>query len=395
MKFYFLLVVSIVISLVASGSFASALPTDRRDGQAKSQAWFVYSPTLGADFVKICAEASTPEEADEIVWDAHFAHAEWVRYFYRDVPRRPLQPGEPGFRHYGRVLASCDGSEDLKIYYGVENDQVRAARALYDNPAGFAHLENYDESTGTGKGFIWIDRSPEILFHPRHRLALMIHEMGHAFGLDHVPGTIMDENISGLLQEAYLTRTPLTPPGPVTTDGEPLGQNWIDLKREAVAWSVIRIPAVREIMQEGSDRDLAFTMLTGNEVRGFFQLRFLDKYAWRDETDNYTETGKGMFKIIGNSCLNPSVLMDGRWRVPCEWKFKVVYGPVVEFPVGDQQLFRRVFRGQVFSRPLLSSMQTGYLLDARGNKWDFVISRNFSEKLDFSLLLNGEKLRLY
>jgi hypothetical protein len=370
-------------------------PLTLRDGQAKSQAWFVNAPDAENSFVHICAIAPTPEEAHEIAWLAHSAHLAWLRYFHRDLPRRHFLPGEPDFRTYGRVNEKCDGSEDLTIYYGVENELVRAARSLYDNPAAFAHLESYDEETGAGKGFIWIDRSPEVLYHSHHRQALVLHEMGHAFGIDHISGTIMDENIAGLLHDAYIAGKPFTPSGPKTTDGEPVAEAWIDLEREAMEWSVIRIRAVRETMLAGSERDRALELLTGENIRGDYELRFYDKYNWRDETDNYTDSGKGIFVVLGNSCINPNILSDGRWQAPCVWKFKVVYGSIVKLPVGEQELFRRVFRGQVFSQPLFSSMQTGSLVDAQGKKTDFVISRNFGEKLDLLLVINGEKIRLY
>ncbi|MGZ3693350.1 MAG: hypothetical protein ACXWQO_04040 [Bdellovibrionota bacterium] len=384
----------LILALFSMDEALSA-PSAQRDGQTKSQAWFVNPPEAGNAFVHICAVAPTPEEAKEIVWQAHYAHSAWIRYFFRDGSRRKGDPAEPLFRSYGRVNEHCDGTEDLKIYYGVENESVREAKKLYDNPAAFAHLESYDEQTGQGKGFIWIARSPEILFHPYHRLALLIHEMGHAFGHDHIEGTIMDGNIAGILKDSYLQGKPFIPAGPVMTNGEPLAENWIDLHREAVAWSVIRIPAVKEVMQEGSERARALALLVGEKISGPYELRFLDKYTWRDEADNYTDTGKGFFAVLGNSCLNPSVLKDGRWSAPCQWKFKVVYGPVVTLPMGEQELFRRVFRGKIYSEQLNSSMQTGYFLDSSGNKTEFVISRNLGEKLDLSLMVKGEKIRIY
>lgn len=385
-----------LLLLLASFQSAFAGPPGQRDGQEHAQAWFVHAQNTGDSYVSICAEAPSPAEADELAWLAHSAFGSWLSYsLFREFWHEPLASDEPVFRNYARVHEKCDGTEDLTIYYGVENERVTAAKQLYDNPLAFSHLESYDEQTGRGIGFIWIARAPEVLFHQHHRNALVLHELGHAFGNDHVAGTIMDADIAGILHDAYVAGKPFTPAGPTDTMGEPLGETWIDLRR-GITWSDLDEPLTQGTMDEGSDRQRALALLTGQTIHGAYELRLDDKYGWPDEeSDNYTDTGKGRLLVTGNSCFNPQILHDGHLRAPCSWEFKIAYGPVTELTMGEQQLFRRVFRGRDWSRPLRSTIQPGTLIAPDGSKIDFLITRNVGEKIDFSLLKDGKKMRRY
>lgn len=97
--------------------------------------------------------------------------------------------------------SACDGTEELALYLGVENEAVRTAKEIFDNPSGFAHRTRYDLTRGRGRGFIWIaPMSRERDWSRPGRLAgILSHEFGHVLGNAHVSGTIMDFEIERIL----------------------------------------------------------------------------------------------------------------------------------------------------------------------------------------------------
>jgi hypothetical protein len=115
------------------------------------------------------------------------------------------------------IMVSCDGSEDLKIYFGGTNEEIEKAKAKYSNPTGLAQRTQYDLNTAWGKGFIWIappavSNYTDKLFPnwsvPDNLGAILLHEFGHVLGCAHVAGTIMQEDIAELLldeHDDYLT----------------------------------------------------------------------------------------------------------------------------------------------------------------------------------------------
>ena len=103
----------------------------------------------------------------------------------------------------------CDGSEDLKFYLGSDNARVKDYRKNYESPVAFAGQTAYDPVQGWGKGFVWLAPAGSIdpvQQFPNWHLSLatfnavILHEVGHVLGCGHVSGTIMDENLSALLQ---------------------------------------------------------------------------------------------------------------------------------------------------------------------------------------------------
>lgn len=106
------------------------------------------------------------------------------------------------------LMPACDGTEDLKIYLGVQSPEVLAAQAQYNSPMAFAQRTSYSLKTGWGKGFIWIANNPVtpiVWTRPYALLGIMLHELGHVLGCGHIEGTIMTEYIAALAQRTMAT----------------------------------------------------------------------------------------------------------------------------------------------------------------------------------------------
>jgi hypothetical protein len=174
-------------------------------------AWFI-----GADrSISICTVASQDFiwNKNEIetsiiesfkIWEDYVSErgVERDRNSYPDTSH-PLLPSAYRMSFKVNFLSACDGSENLTIYLGESSPEVALARSKYINPIGMAERTNFDKLDGFAKGFIWIDK-PELNSWEKpttenlklRAFGVLLHELGHVFGCNHVAGTIMDENIS-------------------------------------------------------------------------------------------------------------------------------------------------------------------------------------------------------
>lgn len=152
----------------------------------------------------------------------------------------------------------CDHS-DLKIYFGATDAVVDRAKQKYHSPLAFAHLESYDSNTHWGKGFIWIAPSGSIRdtypdWNAPHNLAgILLHEVGHVLGNEHVPGTIMNSDLALTIAQA--------------NDAERATLETIDHRRDL--WSCGRCAdSFESSWSIPSTNDWAFPILVGREAAG-------------------------------------------------------------------------------------------------------------------------------
>lgn len=167
-------------------------------------AWF--SDASGKPRVRTCLSVSakfgmSQSELSPQVAAAFQNWAEYIEKTSRPAPAPPaLKTPQPVTRV--EILPVCDGTEDLKILFGMTNSAVNKAKLKYSAPFGFAEKVSYDVAEAWGKGFIWIapprsvgDGHPNWQ-KPGNLGAILLHELGHVMGVEHIPGTIMDPKIA-------------------------------------------------------------------------------------------------------------------------------------------------------------------------------------------------------
>lgn len=263
-------------------------------------AWF-----LGSDkTIKVCTESSTEfylkkEEIDQAIVDGFDI---WAKYFVDK--KLPIQfsyntkKETPTFLY--QILAACDGTEDLKIYLGINTDEVEKAKLEFVNPLAFSHRSTYDMVTGWGKGFIWFASTwnGEQWKSRKKFTALLVHELGHVFGCDHVAGTIMSEKIVDKI-------------GSIAYDPWPKDNlAKIDQQRELVLSSYAQFEYEGNLSPGGEHEEKIqerYKLLTGRDLVGSaydLKAKIKEEYSWIEVTitdGKGDEVVKFPYNILGPS----------------------------------------------------------------------------------------------
>jgi hypothetical protein len=170
-------------------------------------AWF----GKGDRTVKYCVEIDSEfnVNAENVDAEIHHALRTWRSYLEKklDISTDILR-AEVSVKF--EKQHSCNGNPDLSFYFGGTPDLVKDQLPHYNDPVAFAYRTEYDMKNSWGKGFIWVTnpkifklgRWPNSPFdflmdwnRPFALRGILLHELGHVFGIEHVEGTIMTENI--------------------------------------------------------------------------------------------------------------------------------------------------------------------------------------------------------
>ncbi len=113
-----------------------------------------------------------------------------------------------------RYQSSCDSNTHLKFLFGTYDLQVEKLIKERGYPVAFAQMIEYDPQDGSGKGIIWLmpDQGDNVYqgkgifpfwylgaLHP-----VIMHELGHVFGVGHQFGSFMDSHFPYQVYLHYL-----------------------------------------------------------------------------------------------------------------------------------------------------------------------------------------------
>jgi len=169
----------------------------------EGNAWF-----LGTKPVRYCIEMAPDFGVAPTVVEATVSKVLGTWKSYLDgMGNRPGFLEEPFLLFFNTERIQCDGAEDLKFMMGSQTPEVEKYRKAFYNPVAFARRTEYDTYSGRGKGFVWVASGsslrPDAKFPDwskrDHLYGMLLHEIGHVLGNDHVPYTIMREDIAELL----------------------------------------------------------------------------------------------------------------------------------------------------------------------------------------------------
>jgi hypothetical protein len=107
------------------------------------------------------------------------------------------------------LVEKCNSKTDLKFYFGYQDTFVKnILKGRHSRSVSFA--ENTSLGASWNQGVIFVrsenDRSPNVrvpYWSQSDALTTMVlHELGHIFGIDHLPGTVMREDIVNLIEKS-------------------------------------------------------------------------------------------------------------------------------------------------------------------------------------------------
>lgn len=169
-------------------------------------AWFLgqtpitYCIQRSEKFVLAVPEIQKNFEASVTLWKSYI----------RDRKIHAQEPQDRRLNLNFQYSGACTGTENLKIYLGVENSAVTTAKKKFEKPYAFAIRESYDLDKKMGKGFMWFAEAASIYpkggsgfpnWHDPYTLqGIMTHELGHILGVGHVEDTIMEEEMMSYMQ---------------------------------------------------------------------------------------------------------------------------------------------------------------------------------------------------
>lgn len=244
-------------------------------------------------------------ESEPIVKSAfEAAFATWVGYInLHQVDRLTIGDEDLSYTRKVRWTADCENA-DLTIYAGVTTSEIAKQKAKYQNPLAFAHQTLKTPSLGWTKGYIWLAREGTVLPQfPNWRqenvlVGVLIHELGHVFGVGHVPGTIMDETLARMLNKERIE-------GPALAQID--GRRTLQFNGDITYSGVLGIGV-------GPDEDVrVFEWLFGRKPKGKIQARTANKI----QSAPYLEVkdDSGILKLdiaCSPSSQNPQFEMEGR-----------------------------------------------------------------------------------
>ncbi len=330
------------------------------DDTLAAQVWF-----LGQERIPVCYKVSKdyPLDADQIEEIIEKGFVTWKK-FVENKKLRLEWPQDKPFLNFNYLLnASCQGNEGITFYFGVQDSKVNEALKQFRNAKAFTLLESYDQFKGRGKGFMWFDQKPHSpsLWSPYGQiLSLVVHELGHVYGCDHVAGTIMREDIVSYMAKA----SPLTMLKEVAeefpTAIEHARELYFSFDRGVAAFSpvIVDIKLVhRSIFKKLFNRDIKGPLWMGFE-QGSRHASHLGKFYIADESGPKLPSPMvmGGFSVEHFGQHTVTRKLNG-----ASFFIEFDKGSKIDFSSSDSRVFRSNWKGSVASYPVPGFLIQGSL----------------------------------
>lgn len=215
-----------VLPLVASSAQAGWVSGGGELIKNKNNPWFIQN----TETVGYCIEKDdatfrlSPQRLDELIHDA-------LDYWRAEFRRAAVSSaGTPSMSLLTQTLVKrpCSEAVDLRFQFGVLSPEQRAGLGGVDprEHVAFVIRTEYDERQLKGRGFLYVtpDNGPERyrgddyrdgVWHEangRHLFEILVHELGHVFGLPHFGMEFMAESFGEWLVQY---------PRPIPAEGQP------------------------------------------------------------------------------------------------------------------------------------------------------------------------------
>jgi hypothetical protein len=118
--------------------------------------------------------------------------------FFQQYQIGVARTSDPALQALGMSLhfveVSCGNAPELEVHFGLENDTIRLYREMNESDGlGLAVRRSYDHQTHRHQGYIWLQNFTQ---DPRRMEHMLLHELGHVFGMKHDTVFVMDGRVA-------------------------------------------------------------------------------------------------------------------------------------------------------------------------------------------------------
>lgn len=291
--------------------------------------------------------------------------SKWKKYYYRFKffdESRPQEYLGPNFNY--KVNNKCTKTAKIFFIFNIEDQNIKKLKPRYQNPFSFASFDNDNK-----KGYIWFsdlkNKTSNSLFRKIHDEnlenaieALIMHELGHTFGVPHINGTIMREDIVGQLDNPFL-KTSID------------GQAFLDFGFHKNFEAIGTIPP----NQEGNPDSSIFKKFTGFPPRGKISARM---HTNRDLSKIFDGKIDILFEIADEKDI---------------YKIKINKNLFLEVSKSQREIFRHYDGIKNSTRSLGYRISSSYIyssevIDSSGNHIPIIIDlNNVSDHAEYSFAI--------